>query len=130
MARPTWRRATSAETTAMERIHLRMGADGRFEIRAVAAIPVTDTHFRPQRLTGEQGAAHIHALNYFDATLDDPAGKARGVRFTPQKDGSGLYCLPGADKEPRAIGALCRGFTPAPPVPSSLQGQIAASCSS
>jgi poly-gamma-glutamate capsule biosynthesis protein CapA/YwtB (metallophosphatase superfamily) len=114
----------------MGRIHLRKGADGHFEIRAVQAIPVTDTHFRPRRLTGEQGAAHIHALNYLDAALDDPAGKSRGVRFTPQKDGSGLYCLPGADKDPGTIGALCRGFTPAPPVPSSLQRQIAASCNS
>ena len=70
----------------------------------------------------------MHALNYLAATLDDPVRKARGLRFTPQKDGSGLYCLPGADKDPGAIGALCRGFTPAPPIPPELQGQIAASC--
>src|SRR5580704_14002958 len=38
----------------MGRIHLRKGADGHFEIRAVEAIPVTDTHFKPRRLTGEQ----------------------------------------------------------------------------
>jgi poly-gamma-glutamate synthesis protein (capsule biosynthesis protein) len=112
----------------MGRVHLRKGADGHFEIRAVEAIPVTDTHFKPHRLTGEAAAAHVHALNYLASTLDDAAGKARGLRFTPQPDGSGLYCMPGADKDPGAIGALCRGFTPAPPIPAALQSQIAASC--
>ena len=98
-------------------------------MRAVEAIPVTDTHFRPRRLTGEQGAARVHALNYLAATLDDPAGKARGLRFTPQNNGGGLYCVPGADKDPGRIGALCRNFQPAPPIPATLQSQIAASCS-
>jgi hypothetical protein len=114
----------------MARVHLRKSADGRFDIRAVEAIPVTDTYYKPRRLTGEQGAARVHALNYLASTLDDAAGKNRGLRFTPQKDGSGLYCVPGADKDPGAIGALCRGFTPAPPIPSALHSQIAASCSS
>jgi poly-gamma-glutamate capsule biosynthesis protein CapA/YwtB (metallophosphatase superfamily) len=112
----------------MGRVHLRKGADGRFEIRAVEAIPVTDTHFKPRRLTGEAGAAHIHTLNYLASTLDDAASQARGLRFTPQPDGSGLYCVPGADKDPGMIGALCRGFTQTPPIPAALQGQIAAAC--
>jgi hypothetical protein len=56
-------------------------------------------------------------LNYLAATLDDPAGKARGLRFTPQNSGSGLYCVPGADKDRGRIGALCRSFQPAPPIP-------------
>ena len=112
----------------MGRVHLRKGADGRFDIRAVEAIPVTDTHFKPRRLADQQSVAHVHALNYLASTLDDAAGKARGLRFTPQPDGSGLYCVPGADKDPGAIGALCRRFTPAPPIPPELQSQIAASC--
>jgi poly-gamma-glutamate capsule biosynthesis protein CapA/YwtB (metallophosphatase superfamily) len=113
----------------MGRVHLRRGADGKLVTRAVEAIPVTDTHFRPRRLTGEQGTVRVHALNYLAATLDDPAGKARGLRFTPQNSGSGLYCVPGADKDPGRIGALCRNFQPAPPIPATLQSQIAASCS-
>jgi poly-gamma-glutamate synthesis protein (capsule biosynthesis protein) len=113
----------------MARVHLRKGAQGRLELRAVEAIPVTDTHFRPRRLAGAQGTARIHALNYLGSTLDDPASKARGMRFTPRSDGSGLYCLPGAEKDPGRVGALCRGHTPAPPIPETLAGQIAASCS-
>jgi len=112
----------------MARVHLGKGADGALELRAVEAIPVTDTHVRPRRLTGEQGAQRVHALNYLAQTLDDPAGRARGVRFTPQADGSGLYCLPGAAKDAGRIGKLCRGFQAAPPIPTGLAPQIAASC--
>ena len=85
-----------------------------------------DTHCRP----ADRRAGHSprHALNY-GPTLDDPAGKARGLRFTPQNNGSGLYCVPGADKDPGRIGALCRDFQPEPPIPATLQSQIAASCS-
>ena len=112
----------------MARVYLRKDADGRLAIRAVEAIPVTDTNFRTRRLTGEQGTARIHALNYLNAALDDRAGKARGVRFTPQGDGSGLFCLPGAEKDPGRIGKLCQNFKEAPPIPPALLGQIAASC--
>jgi poly-gamma-glutamate synthesis protein (capsule biosynthesis protein) len=112
----------------MARIHLRKGAGGRLQLRAVEAIPVTDTHFRPRRLPPEESAKRVYALNYLGSTLDDAGGQARGVRFTPQRDGSGLFCLPGANKEPGAIGALCRHYMPAPPIPASLHGQIAASC--
>jgi poly-gamma-glutamate synthesis protein (capsule biosynthesis protein) len=101
----------------MARVYLRKDGDGRLAIRAVEAIPVTDTHFRARRLAGEQGVARVHALNYLDATLDDRAGSARGVRFTPQADGSGLYCLPGAEKDPGRIGRLCQNVQEAPPVP-------------
>jgi poly-gamma-glutamate synthesis protein (capsule biosynthesis protein) len=113
----------------MAKVHLRKAADGKLAIRAVEAVPVTDTHFRPRRLTGAQGNARVHALNYLAGTLDDAAGKARGLRFTPQSDGSGLFCVAGADKDPGRIGALCRNFQAAPAIPSTLQSQIAASCS-
>jgi hypothetical protein len=80
----------------MARVHLKREPNGKLELRAVEAIPVTDTHFRPRRLTGEAGAAHIYALNYLSADLGDGA-KAQGVLFTPQEDGTGLYCRPGAE---------------------------------
>jgi poly-gamma-glutamate capsule biosynthesis protein CapA/YwtB (metallophosphatase superfamily) len=112
----------------MARIHLRKSANGKLVLRAVEAIPVTDTHFRPRRLSAAQSAARLHVLNYLASTLDDPKGRARGVRFTPQRDGSGLFCLPGASKEGGRIGALCRHYAPAPPIPASLRAQIAASC--
>jgi poly-gamma-glutamate capsule biosynthesis protein CapA/YwtB (metallophosphatase superfamily) len=110
----------------MARVHLKKGADGQLTLRAVEAIPVTDTHFRPRRLTGDAGAARVHALNYLDANLGEGSS---GVAFTPQADGTGLYCLPGAEKDGGTIGALCKAYKPAPPTPDSLRGAIANSCS-
>ena len=112
----------------MARVHLREASGGGLLLRAVEAIPVTDTHYRPRRLTGRKGAARIHVLNFLASTLDSAKDGTHGVRFTPQADGSGLYCLPGAAKEGGRIGALCQRHMPAPPIPSSLRGAIAASC--
>ncbi len=113
----------------MARVHLKKAGDGKLRLRAVEAIPVTDTHIRPHRLTGDKGRARIHALNYLAATLDDEADGARGVRFTPQADGSGLFCVAGAQTDGGTIGALCKSYTPAPAIPASLRGAIASSCS-
>jgi poly-gamma-glutamate synthesis protein (capsule biosynthesis protein) len=110
----------------MARVHLRRGKDGHLDLRALEAIPVTDTHFRPRRIPGENGAAHIHALNYLASALDGEG--ARGLRFTPQRDGSGLYCVAGANKDGGRIGALCKGYAPPPPIPDELRTPIAASC--
>lgn len=112
----------------MARVHLREASGGGLLLRAVEAIPITDTHYRPRRLTGRKGVARIHVLNFLASTLDSAKDGTYGVRFTPQADGSGLYCLPGAAKEGGRIGALCQRHMPAPPIPSSLRGAIAASC--
>lgn len=112
----------------MGRVHAVKNAGGKMEIVAVEAIPVTDTHMRPKRLTGADGAARIHALNYLASTLDDIGSGAKGLRFTPQKDGSGLFCMPGAEKAPGKIGQLCTGFTLAPPIPDGLRSRIIGSC--
>lgn len=109
----------------MARVHLKKQADGKLALRAVEAIPVTDTHFRPRPLTGEEGAAHIHALNYLDADLGPGSN---GIAFTPQANGTGLYCLPGANKDGGSIGALCKGYKPAPPIPDDLRSSIDSSC--
>ena len=108
----------------MARVHLKKAPDGKLRLRAVQAIPVTDTHYRPRRLTGDDGTARIYALNY----LDEDLGGEQGVTFTPQEDGTGLYCLPGADKDGGSIGALCASHRPAPPIPDSLRDVIASSC--
>ena len=112
----------------MARVHLKKAADGTLRLRALEAIPVTDTHIRPRRLTGDKGQARIHALNYLAATLDDEGAGAQGLRFAPQTDGSGLYCVAGAEADGGTIGALCKGYKPAPPIPASLRGAIASSC--
>lgn len=112
----------------LARVHLKKTADGTLKLRAVEALPVTDTHYRPRRLTGEKGRARIHALNYLAATLDNSKTGARGLRFTPQKDGSGLYCVAGAERDGGTIGALCQGFQSAPSIPARLRRTIAGSC--
>lgn len=112
----------------MARVHLKKAPGGKLKLRAVEAIPVTDTHFRPRPLTGDDGAARIYALNYLDANLgDEPAG-AQGIAFTPQPSGTGLYCLAGADKDGGSVGALCKGYQPPPPIPDDLVDAITSSC--
>lgn len=111
------------------RVHVAQGADGTWRTRAVEAIPVTDTHIAPRRYaSAEQSHYRVHALNYLGETLDSPSSGAKGMRFTPQPDGSGLYCVAGAATDGGRIGALCKSWKPAPPVPASLRGAIAASC--
>ncbi len=111
------------------RVHLAKAANGHWDIKAVEAIPMTDTHRKTRRLTGDSGIARVQALNYLASTLDSSNGNAKGLRFTPQKSGSGLYCVAGAEKLSGTIGTLCKGYTPAPPIPENLRGSIAASCS-
>lgn len=111
------------------RVHVAKGDDGNWQARAVEAIPVTDTHIAPRRYASlEQSHFRIHALNYLGETVDDRASGARGMRFTPQADGSGLYCVEGAAGDGGRIGALCKGWKPAPAIPANLRGAIASSC--
>ena len=114
----------------LARVLVAKGRDGRLRAGAIEAIPLTAMHFSPRRLPVAKSHARLHALNYLGARLDGEGGKARGVRFALQRDGSGLYCFPGARKMPGRIGKLCTGWRPAPPVPSKLRGRIAAACRS
>jgi poly-gamma-glutamate synthesis protein (capsule biosynthesis protein) len=79
------------------RVHIRKGADGVWRNRAVEAVPLTDTHRATRRFADiAESEARIYALNFLSQQLDDPASGAVGMRFTPQRDGTGLYCFPGA----------------------------------
>lgn len=111
------------------RVHVAKGVDGKWHTRAVEAIPVTGTHISPRRYASPAAShARIHALNYLGGTLDNAHVGARGMRFTPQPDGSGLFCVEGADGDSGRIGKLCSGWRPAPPIPNHLRGSIASSC--
>lgn len=114
----------------LARLHLVAGADGKLSARALEAYPLAGMHIRPVPLRGAEAAARIHALNYLGSLLGDAGADAEGVRFTPQADGHGLYCLPGADNDPDPVGALCTGYRAAPAIPDGLKGRIAASCAS
>ncbi len=113
----------------LARVHLIRAEGGALRARAIEAIPVTNMHLRTRRYESTaESHRRIHALNYLASRLDNAADGATGVRFTPQADGSGLYCFKGAERDPGKIGALCKGWRPAPPIPASLRGAIARSC--
>lgn len=118
----------------MARLYLLRDKDGRLKTRAIEAIALTNTHRQPKPLTGAKGKARIHALNYLAGRLGSRksatgGAKVYGVRFTPQGNGTGLYCFPGAKNDGGAIGKLCRNWQPAPGIPGRLRGRIARSCS-
>jgi poly-gamma-glutamate capsule biosynthesis protein CapA/YwtB (metallophosphatase superfamily) len=110
------------------RVHLAKTESGALAIQAVEAVPVTEMHRKTRPLTGEAGQKRIHVLNYLAGTIDDNASGATGMRFTPQANGSGLYCVEGAETQGGKIGQLCKAYKPAPPVPASLSSTIASSC--
>jgi poly-gamma-glutamate synthesis protein (capsule biosynthesis protein) len=92
----------------MAKVHLAR-IDGAWKVQAIEAIPLTNTQTRPERFAAEEGSKRIGALNHLAAGLDD--GKsAKGVRFTPRADGSGLYCADGAAALGGDIGTLCQGW--------------------
>lgn len=112
----------------LARLHLMPGADGRLSARAVEVVPVTGTHSAPRPMAPEQATKRIHVLNSLANGLDAPHVGAAGLRLTPQADGRGLYCFPGANKEPGRVSKLCAGWMPALPPGEPLADQISADC--
>ena len=100
----------------------------RLAIRAVEVVPLTDMHIFTRPLEGEAGRQRVEVLNHLAAELDAPDALASGVRFAPQPDGRGLYCMPGADREPGRIGLLCKGWESPKPPSAELSRRIASSC--
>jgi capsule synthesis protein PGA_cap len=110
----------------MAKVHLAK-LDGAWQVEAIEAIPLTNTQLKPARFAKEESQKRISALNHLAAGLDD--GKnAKGVRFTPQADGSGLFCAPGAADLGRKLGTLCQGWQPAAEPEKPLATKIADSC--
>jgi poly-gamma-glutamate synthesis protein (capsule biosynthesis protein) len=110
----------------MAKLHLAK-LDGVWRPEAIEAIPLTDTQQRPERFSAAEATKRIQVLNHLAAGLDDEKG-AKGVRFTPQADGSGLYCADGAAGLGGELGTLCQGWQPAAEPDKPLAGKIAASC--
>jgi hypothetical protein len=110
----------------MAKVHLAKH-DGGWRVGAIETIPLTQTHMRAQRFAPEASTTRIHALNHLGAQLGD-GGTAKGVRFTPRSDGSGLYCSADASALGGKIGAICKGYQPAPATPASLASQLASAC--
>lgn len=114
----------------MARVHLAEDANGRLALRAVEAIPLTDMHWQARPMSGEAARVRIHVLNHLASALDDNDSGARGLRFAPTADGTGLYCAPEAANEPGRIGALCRDWTGVPAAEPSLAARVRSACGS
>lgn len=111
------------------RVHLSPTGDaGRLIVGAVEALPLTGMHEVTERLDPAKAHLRVHVLNHLADGLDDAKVGARGIRFTPQPDGSGLYCREGAAELPGRLGRLCRDFLPAMPTPDTIRRRIASSC--
>ena len=110
----------------MAKVHLAR-ADSSWRVEAIEAIPLTNTQTKPERFSPEESQKRIYALNHLGAGLDD--GKnAKGVRFTPQADGSGLYCAEGAAALGGKLATLCQGWQPAAEPDKPLADKIADAC--
>ena len=110
----------------MAKVHLAR-IDGAWRVEAIEAIPLTNTQLKPERFAAEEGTKRIYALNHLAAGLDDEKG-AKGVRFTPQSDGSGLYCADGAAGLGGKLATLCQGWQQAGEPDKPLLTKIADAC--
>lgn len=110
----------------MAKVHLARSGE-YWTISAIEAIPITNTHVRPERFSPQDGARRIFALNHLGAKLGKSAG-TEGIAFTPRGDGTGLYCAAGAESLGGKIGALCAAWTPAPAIPVSLATRLQTAC--
>lgn len=110
------------------KVHVARTSEGDLQAHALEVIPLTGMHRKPKPMSPAAGRARIHALNYLGSRLGAKDGSAKGVRFAPQKNGTGLYCFAGAKALPGKIGTLCKNWQPAPAIPSTLRRRIAGSC--
>jgi poly-gamma-glutamate synthesis protein (capsule biosynthesis protein) len=110
----------------MAKVHLAR-VDGAWRVEAIEAIPLDHTQMKPERFAAEEGTKRIYALNHLAAGLDD--GKsAKGVRFTPQADGSGLYCADGAASLGGKLETLCQNWQQAGEPDKLLATKITDAC--
>jgi hypothetical protein len=110
----------------MAKVYLaRMG--GAWQVGAIEAIPLTNTQMKPQPFRLEEVTKRIYALNHLAAGLDDQKN-AKGVRFTPQQNGTGLYCADGAAELHGEIGALCQAWHAPSEPDEALAKKIADAC--
>jgi hypothetical protein len=93
------------------RVLLVRSDDGRLEARAIQVIPLTRMHEVARAMTGAAAVKRIGVLNGLARGLDSTAAGAAGVRFRPQADGSGLYCMDGAKAMGGRIGKLCKDWS-------------------
>lgn len=112
----------------LARVHLYPETDGRLLVRAVEAVPLTNMHLAARPMAADEARVRVEVLNHLAAGLNDPTAGATGLRFTPQADGRGLHCLPGAGSLPGRIGALCGGWQAPAPAPPQIARRVSSAC--
>jgi poly-gamma-glutamate synthesis protein (capsule biosynthesis protein) len=110
----------------MAKLHLAR-VSGAWQVAAIEVIPLTNTQLKPEPFAAEEGTKRIYALNHLAAELDDEKG-AKGVRFTPRPDGSGLYCADDASALGGELAALCQGWQPPGEPEKALAVKIENAC--
>ena len=96
--------------------------DGSVSIVSVRIVPLTDMHIATKPLPPEKAVTRIHVINHLSNQLTDQKAGAQGLSFTPQPDGSGLWCNPEHSR------GSCMSTPYAAPAPGSLSSQISQAC--
>ena len=102
------------------RVHLAAASGERLTVRAIEALPITQMHRTPRRMSAEDSAARIQVLNHLAKRFN-----TNGVRFATRTDGSGLYCAAGSERLSGEIGMACAArphvTQPAPELAAKIQ---------
>lgn len=93
----------------LAKVHLVSREGQKPELAAVEIIPITATHIQTARMPARQAARRIAILNGLSARLDNASLGAKGIRFQPRTNGSGLYCTSNAQGNLETAG-LCAGY--------------------
>lgn len=90
------------------KVHLEVAPGTKPKLRAVEIIPIKDTHKRPSPMKPSKARKRIAIVNGLARELDDARSGARGLRFAPTRNGTGLACLPGSESAPEPVATMCR----------------------
>lgn len=108
------------------RVHIGRVSATRYRAMAIEAIPITDMHERPKRLTPAQSKERIAVLNGLAQQLDHPKFGAQGVRFRALADGRGVACFDGFEHHQGTIANLCARPTGRPAHPTRVEAGFVA----
>ena len=108
----------------LAKVHLVTTGSTKPQVAAVEVVPIRDTHYRTTPMSARQAARRIGILNGLAAQFDNTKDGAKGVRFVPQADGSGLFCTADAKTHPKTR-ALCAKYRPSDAgTPTNIGGQL------
>jgi len=104
------------------RVTLLRNNDGSLSLLAVRVVPLTDMHIATTPMAPDEATKRVHVINHLSRQLTDPKAGALGLHFTPQPDGSGLWC------NPEQTASNCTSTPQSAPVSRTLSNKIAREC--